>query len=347
MTEFTVEDMAKKLGAEIFYSDTCVNRNPSLSKVAGLDRAGPTDIAFLTSETFAKFLATTKAGAVIVAAKQNDCPAVQIVHKNPYWAFATMSQLLLTPRRETGLVSDRASIEPSARLGTGVTIYPNVYVSEGCEIGDGCVLFPGVFLGRGVRLGDHTVLRASVTVEDDCVIGARVLIHANTTIGADGFGFAPGAGGIAKIPQVGIVRIEDDVEVGGGTTIDRATLGETVIGRGTKIDSCVHIGHNVIVGEHTMICGGVTLAGSAKIGNWVVLAGRSSVSNKVEIADRTVVGGLAGVTKSIDTAGEYMGFPAVPARQWRRQIVEARRFSLVEQRLRKVEDTLETKTNKD
>jgi UDP-3-O-[3-hydroxymyristoyl] glucosamine N-acyltransferase len=202
------------------------------------------------------------------------------------------------------------------------------------------VIFPGVFLGRGVKIGASCVLRANVVIEDGCVIGQRVLIHANTTLGADGFGFAPGKDNIAKIPQVGIVRVEDDVEIGAGSTIDRAAMGETLIGRDCKLDSSVHVAHNVRLGDHTMMCGGAFVAGSAKIGQWCILAGSTSISNHVELGDRVTIGALAGVTKSLKEPGEYMGFPAVPAGQWRREIASIRRIKSLDERIRNIEERL-------
>jgi UDP-3-O-[3-hydroxymyristoyl] glucosamine N-acyltransferase len=248
---------------------------------------------------------------------------------------------MFAPRRdETRKVDSRAFVAADAKVGHNVTIYAGAYVSEGCVIGDNAVLYPGVYLGRGVVVGDDSELRANVVIEDGCRIGHRVLIHANTSIGADGFGFAPGRHEIAKIPQVGIVRIDDDVEIGAGSTIDRAAMGETLIGKGCKLDSSVHVAHNVKLGDHTMVCGGSFVAGSAKIGRWCILAGCSSVNNHVEIADRVVVGALAGVTKSLKEPGEYMGFPAMPAGEWRREIASVRRIRGIEERLRKLEQQL-------
>ena len=335
----TLSDLAAKLGASIHRPDG--KDDPIMIKsIAPVDKASSSDVTFLINPEYMKFAAITSAAAVIVGKVIPDCPRPQIVHENPYWAFATTFQMFVEPRQESGKVDPRAFVAPDAKLGSNVTVYAGAYISEGCTIGDDSVIFPGVFLGRGVKIGASCVLRANVVIEDGCVIGQRVLIHGNTTLGADGFGFAPGKDNIAKIPQVGIVRVEDDVEIGAGSTIDRAAMGETLIGRDCKLDSSVHVAHNVRLGDHTMMCGGAFVAGSAKIGQWCILAGSTSISNHVELGDRVTIGALAGVTKSLKEPGEYMGFPAVPAGQWRREIASIRRIKSLDERIRNIEERL-------
>jgi UDP-3-O-[3-hydroxymyristoyl] glucosamine N-acyltransferase len=331
--------LAEQLGGSLHLPAGCVS-DVEISGIAPIDKAKSGDITFLINPEYMKFAASTQAGGVIVGKVIDECLRPQLVHENPYWAFATTFQMFAPRRDETRKVDSRAFVAADAKVGHNVTIYAGAYVSEGCVIGDNAVLYPGVYLGRGVVVGDDSELRANVVIEDGCRIGHRVLIHANTSIGADGFGFAPGRHEIAKIPQVGIVRIDDDVEIGAGSTIDRAAMGETLIGKGCKLDSSVHVAHNVKLGDHTMVCGGSFVAGSAKIGRWCILAGCSSVNNHVEIADRVVVGALAGVTKSLKEPGEYMGFPAMPAGEWRREIASVRRIRGIEERLRKLEQQL-------
>ena len=337
--KISLKTLAEKLGASLHFPGNSESE-VILTSVAPIDKAGPGDVTFCINPEYFKFASTTKAGAVIVAEPITDCSRPQIIHAKAYWAFATTFQMFVTPRIETGRVHPEAWVAEGVKLGRDVTVYPGAFVSEGVEIGDNSVIFPGVYLGRGVKIGMNSILRANVVVEDGCVIGDRVLIHGNTTIGADGFGFAPGSENIAKIPQIGIVRIEDDVEIGAGCSIDRAAMGETVIGRDCKLDSSVHVAHGVKLGAHSMACGGAAIGGSAKIGQWVVLAGSTSVSNHVEIGDKVTIGALAGVTKSLRDAGEYMGFPAVPANQWRREVASVRRLKSMEERLRNLEERL-------
>ena len=341
----TLKDLSELLGGELFGISATQAALLQVSGIAAIDKAGPKEVSFLINPEYMKYAATTRAAAVIVGKQIDDCSNPQILHKNPYWAFAKTAQLFAPDRVELGEKSGQAYISPSAKLGKNVSIYPFVYLSDGCEIGDDCVLFPGVYIGRNAKIGNNCILRASVTIEDGIIVGDRVLIHGNAVIGADGFGFAPGSDDIAKIPQVGIVRIGDDVEIGGGSTIDRAAMGETLIGNGCKLDSSIHIAHNVQLGEHTMMCGGAFVAGSAKVGKWNILAGSSSVNNHVVLADRVTVGALAGVTKSLSEPGEYMGFPAIPAGEWRRQVAGVRRLKELTERVRRLEDLL-VKTDK-
>lgn len=343
----TLKDLVASVGGEILAPKDFKQDVDSIEfqSIAPIDKATSLDVTFLINPAYMKFSQTTSAAAVIVAEPIADCLRPQIIHKNPYWAFAKTSQLFAPAREENLNVAKEAFIAGSARIGRNVTVYPLAFVGEHSFVGDDVVIYPGAYIGRGVRIGNGSVIRASVTVEDGCIIGERVLIHANTAIGADGFGFAPGEHDIAKIPQVGIVRIGDDVEIGAGSTIDRAAMGETVIEQGCKLDSSVHIAHNVRIGEHSMVCGGAAVAGSAKIGKWNILAGSSSINNHVVLGDRITIGGLAGVTKSLAEPGEYMGFPAVPASEWRRQIASFRRLKDLADRVKKLEQALALQAN--
>ena len=336
----TISSLAAALGGTVHLPSSDLTADAPVSGIAAVDKATAAQVTFLINPEYMKFAATTAAAAVITAKIVADCLRPQIIHKNPYWAFAKTSQMFVEPRKETGAISPQAFVSPAARIGRNVTIYPFAYVSEDVEIGDGVVVFPGSFLGRGVRVGKDSIIRANAVIEDGCIIGERALVHANATIGSDGFGFAPGDHDIAKIPQVGIVRIHDDVEIGASSTVDRAAMGETVIGRGTKLDSGAHVAHNVRIGENTLFCGHAAAAGSAKIGNWVTLGGRVSINNHVEIGDRVTIGALAGVTKSIKEPGEYIGFPAVPVSEWRREIAAVRRLKQLTERVRKLEELL-------
>ncbi len=337
--KISLKQLVSRLGASLHVPHGS-SENVELGGVGPIDKALPTDVSFLTNPDYLRFASTTKAAAVIVGKVLPDCPRPQIVHKNPYWAFAMTAQAFVAPRMESGQIDPEAFVSPQAKIGRGVTIYPLAYVSEGAVVGDRSVLFPGVYLGRDVRVGADSILRANVVVEDGCVIGDRVLIHGNTTIGADGFGFAKGDDGHAKIPQIGIVRIENDVEIGAGCTVDRAAMGETLIGQDTKLDSSVHVGHGAKIGPHGILCSGAAIGGSAKIGKWAVLAGATSVSNNVELGDHITIGALSGVTKTLREAGEYMGFPAVPANQWRREVAGVRRLKNLEERIRNLEKTI-------
>jgi UDP-3-O-[3-hydroxymyristoyl] glucosamine N-acyltransferase len=330
--------LATTLGAKLVpgrgESDVDAVARHEVQGVAPLGAATPVQVSFLANPEYARYLPSTKAGAVIVAAAAEDCAAPQLVHPNPYWAFAKTAQLFFRPERLPVGVSPGAVVERGAVVGRDAAI------AAGARLGDRVTLYPGVYVGRDAAIGDDTVLRANVVVEHEAVVGARVLIHANSVIGADGFGFAPGAGGIEKIPQTGGVVVGDDVEIGANCSVDRGAMADTVIGAGTKLDSHVHVGHNVVVGRHCMLCGMVALAGSAKLGDWVVVAGLSGVNNHVEICSHTTVGAMSGVTKSVREKGVYLGFPAQPAGAWRRQEARVRRLPELEAKVKELEGQL-------
>ncbi len=310
--------------------------------VAPISGAKAGDLTFLVNAEYEKHLATTGATAVIVG-KRYDAAAhlTQLVHKNPYYAFAKASQVFFPPKAETPGVSAKAHVEKSAEIAKSATVYPFAYVGAGVKIGERAVVYPGCYLGENVQIGDDSVLRANVVVEPGIRIGRRVLIHGGTVLGADGFGFAPGEKDLAKIPQIGAVEIQDDVEIGGLCTVDRGALENTVVGEGTKLDSHVHIGHGASLGKWCMICGQAGLAGSARLGNRVVVGGGSAISNRVVIADNVQVGACSGVTKSIPDAGTtHVGFPAGPQKEWQRSIVYVRRLPELEKKLKDLEAKL-------
>ena len=316
-----------------------------ISGVAPIAKASPKDVTFLASSSFEKHLETTEAGAIIVNAAYSQVKKPQITHKNPALAFALASQIFNPPKKESQTISKDAFIASDAKLGEGVTVYPLAYVGPKAIVGNGAVIYPGTYVGEEAAIGHETIVHANVVVGDRCKVGSRVTIHGGSVIGADGFGFVPGEVNpgkmeIVKIPQVGIVVIEDDVEIGSGSTIDRATHGETRIRRGTKIDSSVHVAHNVEIGQNCFLCGHVGVAGSVKIGNWVVLAGHSGVADHVEICDGVQVGGMGGVTKSITEAGAYMGFPAIPAKEWKRLQAYLHNLPKLDEKIKNLEEKL-------
>lgn len=325
--------LANLVGAELIAGENA-NGETDITGVAPVSAAKPGELTFLGDLAFAPYLAKSAAAAVIIAKAEPDCPAAQLVHGNPYFAFAKAAQVFHAPPRGNGRISERADVAKSARIGKGVTIHSFVTVGEDAVIGDGSELFPGAYVGPGAVIGKDTVLRANATLEHGCKLGDRVLVHAGAVIGADGFGFVPGETEIAKVPQVGAVTVGDDVEIGANTTIDRGSMHDTRVGNGTKLDSHVHVAHNCVIGEHCMLCGMSAMAGSAKLGNWVTLAGGTCVDNKVEMGDRTTLGGFSAMTKDTDGPGVYVGIPAQPVGEWRRQIVLQRRLPEILQRLK-------------
>jgi UDP-3-O-[3-hydroxymyristoyl] glucosamine N-acyltransferase len=321
-TKFSLHEIAGFIGAELVFPDGCRGSDKTVvGDIAALDCAQSGQLSFLTSVNFEKYLATTEASAVIVGPgyRAFHTSAVLLVHKNPYWAFAVAASRIVQKATPELKISPSASIDSSAVLGPGVVVYP------------------GVYIGPGVVVGDHTEIRANVVIEAGCQIGKNCLIHAGVVIGADGFGFAPGPDGIAKVPQIGTVIVEDDVEIGANSTIDRAAFDATIIKRGAKLDSHVHVGHNCVVGESAMICGMSAMAGSSSLGKGAILAGHSGVPNQVEVGPGVVVAAFSVMTKSNLPPGHYAGVPAVPMADWRRQQVLIKRLPDIEKRLKRLE----------
>ena len=294
-----------------------------------LDEAGHREIAFLSNPRYEKQLQTTQAGAVVLkpgigAPEQLAC----IRADDPYAAIAHLMVEYYGYRRHVPARPELAGsqIAATARVGENATIYPGATIAEDAVIGRNAVIYPGVYLGPRCRLGDDVVLYPNVVVYEDCVLGNRVTIHAGTVIGEDGLGYAPVNGAWVKIPQIGTVEIEDDVEIGSNCSIDRATLGRTRIGRGTKMSNLIAIGHGTTIGEHCLFVAQVGLAGSVQVGNHVTLAGQCGIVGHIKIGDRATVGARAGVTASVPEGETVLGEPAIPIRDARRQVAHIMRL---------------------
>jgi UDP-3-O-[3-hydroxymyristoyl] glucosamine N-acyltransferase len=312
----TLSELAQYVGGKVIGEDVEVFR------VAPIDEAAPGEITFLTNARYQKFLSGCQASAVIIGADIDASlfPRIAFLQvSDPYVAFAKILKLFNPDARYNLQISPQAHIESSARLEREVTVFPGVYVGREASIGKRAVLFPGVFIGDGVEVGDDCVLHPNVVVREKCRIGNRVILHPGVVIGSDGFGYAGDGSGRVKIPQVGTVEIEDDVEIGANTTVDRATLGRTVIGRGTKIDNLVQIAHNVVIGDNSLLAAQVGIAGSTRIGRDVTLAGQVGVINHITIGDGAKIGPQSGIPRSVP-AGALLsgGLAAAPHHEWLR-----------------------------
>jgi UDP-3-O-[3-hydroxymyristoyl] glucosamine N-acyltransferase len=316
-TSKTLGELANYVGGRVIGDGSVV-----IHKVAAIDEANPGEITFLTHPRYQQFLPQCRASALIVGpgvVSDNDSRSKlnYLESANPYVAFARILQLFSPARHSTGVVSPKAHIDNSAVIAANVTIYPNVFVGPRVRIGKDTVVFPGVFLGAEARIGAECVLHPNVVVREGCELGDRVILHAGVVIGSDGFGYAGAGDQRVKIPQIGIVVVEDDVEIGANTTIDRATLGKTVIARGVKIDNLVQIAHNVRVGEHSVIAAQAGIAGSTRIGRSVTLAGQVGVVNHVEIGDGAMIGPQSGIPKSVPPGAVLSGgIAAGPHHEW-------------------------------
>jgi UDP-3-O-[3-hydroxymyristoyl] glucosamine N-acyltransferase len=336
-----LSELSDFLKGRLFIPDGAKDKSPVIKRLAPIDKAGNGDITFVANPEYEKFLKTTNASAVIVKEQSADCVVPQIILKNPYAGFAKTAQLFQEPPKLSKQVSQQAFIGEHVKLGANVTVFPFAYIDDGAEIGDDAVIYPGVYVGKNVTIGKNSTVYANAVIYDGCKIGARVIIHSGAVIGGDGFGFAVGDGEIIKIPQVGIVVLEDDVEVGATTTVDRAAMGVTKVGRGTKLDSKVQIGHNVETGEHCMLSAFVGLAGTSKIGNWVIMGAYAGLNGHTKIADGCQIAAKCGVISDIEEKGVYMGFPHMPAGEWRRQQVYLRKLGEFDKRLKALEKSLE------
>ena len=267
------------------------------------------EISFLANPKYAKYLKSTKAGAVILepsyASDEKNC----IISDNPYLDFAKVVSLFAKEQGEFSGVSELSHIHEDAEIAEDVVIYPYVYIGPRAKIGKKTRIFPGVYIGEDVFIGDECTIYPNVVIMGGCEIGNRVILHPGVVIGADGFGFAMGDEGREKFPQIGKVVIEDEVEIGANSTVDRAALGETKIGKGTKIDNQVQIGHNVKIGANSVIVAQVGVAGSTNIGNNVILAGQVGIVGHINIADGVIIGAKSGVPKDIKKKGIYSGIP--------------------------------------
>jgi len=287
--------------------------------IAPFDAAGTHDITFADSPKVLKRINSTLAGAVIVPLHFNQDVSVNLIKsENPRLAFAKILHLWFPKVRSFQGISQQASIGRNVSFGADVAVGPTAVILNNATIGSRVTIHPQVVIGDGVRIGDDVEIYPHVAILDRCVIGNRVILHAGTVIGSDGFGFVPDGEKHYKIPQVGIVQIDDDVEIGACNTIDRATFGKTWIRQGVKTDNHVHIAHNVVVGENTLIVGQVGIAGSAKIGKNVILAGQAGIAGHITIGDGVTVGPQAGVTRSVANGEVVSGTPEMPHRLWLR-----------------------------
>ncbi|MBA3684070.1 MAG: UDP-3-O-(3-hydroxymyristoyl)glucosamine N-acyltransferase [Planctomycetes bacterium] len=329
----TVKQIAELLGGQVIGDETT-----AITGVSSLTEASPGDISFLANPKYAPYLAETKASAVLVAAAQPGGQLVQVVVANPDQAFARLVDTYgpQVAKMPPG-VHPTAVIGENVRLGRDVTIAPYVVLADGAVVGDRSVIYPHVYLGADSRVGNDCVIYPHVSIRERCTLGDRVIIHSGTVIGSDGFGYATVEGIHHKIQQVGQVVIEDDVEIGACTTIDRARFDKTRIGKGTKIDNLVQIAHNVQTGSHCLIVAQVGIAGSTKLGNHVTLGGQAAINGHIVIGDQAIVTAMAGVSKSVPPKTVVRGYPAQEIKVAQAQEVAVRRLPKTQQTVRQLE----------
>ncbi len=339
---FTLAELAQRVGGRA-EGDGSIR----IERVMPLEEAGPSDVSFFANRKYASAFAATRAGAVIVGESEAVAPGRNLLRApNAYLAFAKVSTLFHPPREAVPEVSPRAVIAPGAEVDPSAEVRDLAYVGAGAKVGARTILFPGVYLGEGARVGDDCILYPNVVVRERCVVGNRCVLQPGVVLGGDGFGFAfdlEGKGGIPrhyKVPQAGIVVLEDDVEVGANACIDRATLGRTVVGRGAKIDNLVQLAHNVEIGPLSLVAAQTGIAGSTKVGMGVVMAGQVGIVGHVTIGDGVRLGAQAGVSNSVPTGETYTGYPARPHREWLREEGALRSLPELLKRVRELEKAL-------
>ncbi len=323
--EFSAQQIAAVLGGTLVG-----NPNAKVSDVAPIEQAQAQHLAFITDEKYLPFLEKTKAGVVLVSKRLSisdyrlaDDQAIILVEN----ARGAMGQLLTMVSK--AMNPAKRGIEQPSFVSEGVVVPEDAYVGafayigKNVRLGAGVQIYPNVYIGDNVTIGDHTILYAGVKVYSHCKIGSDCILHAGAVVGSDGFGFEPDTQGVnQKIPQIGNVIIEDDVEIGANTTIDRAMMGSTIVRKNAKIDNLVQIAHNVEIGESTFCCAQVGIAGSTKIGKHCILAGQVGVAGHIEVVDNCIFGAQTGIAGNIRKQGMYSGSPAIDAGVWRRAVVK-------------------------
>ena len=334
MSFFTLSQVAAVVGGRIL-GDAALR----LSGVQGLGDAGPSDLSWIGDERLQRQAAESRAGALLVSSEDLAAGKPAVLCSHPGLAIAAWLTAWRPPARPAAGVAKGASVHRTAKLGKGVAVAAGATVEAGAVIGDRTVLGPGSFVGREAILGEDCLLHPNAAVLERCRVGARGILHAGAVVGSDGFGYIWDGERHRKVPQLGIVRVEEDVEIGANAAIDRATLGETVIGRGTKIDNLVQVGHNVVVGEHSLLCGQAGIAGSAKIGKGVTLAGQVGISDHVVIGDGVIATGQAGIVRgaNIEAGTVVSGMPAQRHRDFLRSAAWYARLPELAKRVERLE----------
>lgn len=330
---YPLERLAEIVGGEV--RGVCPE---AITGLNGIREAGPGEITFLVNPRYAAELSRTRAAAVIVGTPPPETDKPLLVSDRPYLAYARLAAFFAPVPDHPRGVDPLARVGRDCRLAEGVAVYPLAYLGDRVHLERGVCIYPGVYLGDDVRLGADTVVYPNVSILAGTQIGARVIIHSGTVIGSDGYGFAQDGERHVKIPQLGIVQIDDDCEIGANNTIDRAALGKTWIKTGVKTDNQVHIAHNVVVGEHSLLIAQVGISGSATIGRGVVLAGQAGVAGHITVGDRVIVSGKSGVAKSIPPGQVVSGNPTMPHQTYLRSRMVLPRLPEMQQRLRALEE---------
>ncbi len=341
--KFTAKQIASFIDGEVLG-----NENAEVYTFAKIEEGVPGALSFLANPKYEEHIYNTQSTIVLVNRDfepKGEIKATLIKVDNAYGSLAKLMTLYEASKPKKQGVSSLASIASTAKIGENCYIAPFVVIGENCEIGDNTVLHDGVSIGDGAKVGSGCILYAHVSVYHDCRIGNNCILHSGSVIGADGFGFAPTSNGYEKIPQVGIVIIEDDVEIGANTCVDRATMGATVIHSGVKLDNFVQIAHNDEVGRHTAMAAQVGVAGSTKIGEWCIFGGQAGISGHCTIGDRTTVGPQCGTIGNRKGGETLLGSPAIDAKEYIRASAYLKRLPDLDKKIKELTRELEALKN--
>jgi len=338
--EITLSELAALVGGQLASG---ADGSAKISGAAALADAVPGEVTFFGNPKYLSHLRASKATVALVPSDfAEPVPPVLIRCENPTLAFSKAAERFAPPPFRFAL-----GIHPTALIGTGVQLGADISIQAYAVIEDGASIGPRTFIGahsyvgHDVRIGADCTLHPRVTVGFRCRIGSRVILHSGVVLGSDGFGFETQNGRHVKVLQTGIVQVDDDVEIGANSAVDRARFGRTWIGEGTKIDNLVQVGHNAVIGKHCILCGLTGIAGSTKLGDNVTLAGQVGTVGHVEIADGVIVGAQSGVSKSLPEKQIYMGSPAVPAREWKEQVAQIHSLHKLRARVAQLERLLD------
>lgn len=333
----TLKEIHQLVGGTIYGDERA-----TVSELAGLREANPKALSFIAQEKAMKVTEHLRAGALLVHRHLSDLAIPQIVVSNPLLAFAQVAQRFFVPPAAPRGIAENLIQGADVRIGPDPSIWPFVTLGDRATIGARVTLYPGVFVGSDSTIGDDSILYPNVVVREGCSLGARVIVHSGAVIGSDGFGYVQHQGRHHKIPQLGGVVIEDDVELGANVTIDRATLGSTVIKQGTKVDNLVQIAHNVSVGEHSIVVAQVGIAGSTSIGRHVMIGGQAGLADHLQIGDQVMIAARAGVNRSLEPNQIVSGAPVMPHEIWMKAQAVIPRLPELRQLVRSLEQRVAT-----
>ncbi|MCR5821221.1 MAG: UDP-3-O-(3-hydroxymyristoyl)glucosamine N-acyltransferase [Bacteroidaceae bacterium] len=338
--EFTAQQIASLIGGQI-EGDKEAKVNTFSKIEEGISGA----LTFLYDPKFEAYLYNTEASVVLVPTAlklSRPCKATLIRVDSPREALGKLLTVYEQTKPQPKGISPQAFIAPTAKIGKDVYIAPFAYVGEGATVGDRTQIHAHATLEDNVRVGNDCILYANATIYHNCIVGNRCILHSGCVIGADGFGFSKTDNGYEKIPQIGIAVLEDDVEIGANSCVDRAVMGQTIIRKDVKIDNLVQVGHNSEVKSHTVLCGQVGLAGSTVVGEWCTLTGQVGVAGHLTIADRTTAGAQAGILRNIKTPGQtIVGMPAIDAMTWKRSMTVLKRLPDIDRQVRELKKLLD------